>query len=187
MRPDSRRRLEAFVARVTQLERYSFFDGGENIAGTTVRYVNDTPMIESHGPSDEAIDAVLFHIRVLTQRDDISIGRLAELYDDSTISQAWRDEHLKWRTILNSRLNDVYAEGPGGQQLTYGQALEMELHGNRGHYKSTDRAYRLHEAWVRTDFERQMTRDVLNQLIIWIAAIAHNIAAASREELARAQ
>src|SRR5687767_5459337 len=26
MRPDSRRRLEAFIARVTQLESYSFFD-----------------------------------------------------------------------------------------------------------------------------------------------------------------
>lgn len=74
MRPDSRRRLEAFIARVTQLESYSFFIGKENIAGGTIREVDGKTRIEFHGPSDEATDAVLLHLRVLTHVGSQNLG-----------------------------------------------------------------------------------------------------------------
>src|SRR5262245_62013507 len=103
MNPDSRRRLEAFVARVEKLESYSFFSGGTNVAGMTMTPVGGQAVVEMHGPSDEATDAVLLHIRILTQRDDISIGRMVELHDDPGISHQWKLEHARWRATLNAR------------------------------------------------------------------------------------
>jgi hypothetical protein len=182
VRPDSERRLRAFVARVAKIESYPYFKGGTNISGCTLRRVDGDWVAEFHAPPDHDTDAVLLHLRLLVQNDDISIGRLAELYTDLGISEAWKKEHEHWRAILNQRLDDRYAEGPQGF-LTYRDVLKMFLYGDAAHYREKDEAYQLRAKWIRSEEERALTADTFQQVIIWILAVAHNIAVASRVEL----
>jgi hypothetical protein len=183
MQEPSRRRLESFIARVDRLRSYSFFDGGENIAGATVREKDGRLEVEFHGPPDEATDAVLLHIRVLMQGDDVSFMRLAELYADPGLSDYWKEQHAWWRAELNRRLDEAYAYGPQGS-LMHRDLFHMILYGGRGHEKAKDPAYRLYREWVKEDWQRQSAENTFFQVVIWIYSIAHNIAVATREELA---
>jgi hypothetical protein len=88
-----------------------------------------------HGLPDHETDAVLYHIRLLVWNDDISIGRLEELVTDPAISDLWKEEYERWRHALNARLALPYAEGAKGA-LTCREALEMAMHGQRGHDRS---------------------------------------------------
>jgi len=170
---------------VDEIEKYSFFEKGANIAGFRLRPVDGKWVAEFHGPSNEQLDAVLLHVRVLIRGDDISIGRMAELYDDPGVSAKWRDEHQHWRAQLNERLNWIAAEGDGRGVLTHRNVLDMFLYGRRGHFKEQDEAYRLYETWVIDEASREMLQDTFYQVVIWVLAIAHNLAVATREELAR--
>lgn len=181
MRPDTKRRLEAFVARVDQLRSYSILKDPANVAGMTVRVGEGGEQhVEFHHPTEEATDAALLHIRVLIQRDDISIGRMGELYADPAISNEWKQEHRRMRDWLNTRLDEPYGGG-----LTYRDVLEAFLHGRRGHFKSTDRGYRLYDQLATDDVARQLHQDTFYQVLVWILAAAHNVAVATRKELAR--
>ena len=78
---------------------------------------------------------MLLHVRLLIGNDDISIGQLEVIAADPGVSQHWKEEYERWRGALNARLAQTYAEGPRGS-LTCREALEMAMHGERGHYRS---------------------------------------------------
>ena len=119
MRPETRTRLEAFVARVDQLRSYSILKDPAHVARLTVRWHGENPEIEFQHPTDEATDAALLHIRVLIQRDDISIGRMAELYDDPGLSDEWKQEHGRMRDWLNGRFTAKGTRGPELLNVTF--------------------------------------------------------------------
>jgi hypothetical protein len=185
MHADSRRRLQAFVDRVEKIRGYPFFQGGEKIAGMSIRIVDGRWEADFPGPPDHETDAVLYHIRLLIGNDDVSIGRLEEIAADPAISDLWKEEYERWRSALNARLALPYAEGAKGS-LTCREALEMAMHGERGHYRSKDRAYKRFQHWVTGETERLLLQDQLYQLMILVVACANNIAVASRTELAQA-
>jgi hypothetical protein len=110
---------------------------------------------------------------------------LAELYQDAGVSQAWKDEHAKWRGLLNARLNSPAVERNGNVLLTHGELFEMMLHGGRGHHRQADRAFKRYQEFVTDEGHRQLTHSQFLKVVIWIVAYAHNIAVACREELAR--
>jgi hypothetical protein len=187
MRPDSRRRLQAFVARVDEIETYTVFEKRDNIAGLRAHEVDGQWVIDSYGPSREQLAAVLHHLRVFYRRDDISIGRMEELYDDPDVSEAWKTEHRRWRAELNARLDRVAAEGDARGVLTHRQVLDMFLYGRLGHFREQDEGYRRYDTWVTDETSRAILLDTFHEAVIWILAIVHNIAVASREELTRAE
>jgi len=187
MRQDSRRRLQAFVARVDEIETYTIFEKRDNMAGFKAHEVDGQPVIDFYGPSSEQLAAVLLHIRVFYSRDDISIGRMAELYDDPGMSAAWKAEHRRWQTELNARFNRVAAEGDTRGVLTHRQVLDMFLHGRLGHFKEQDESYRLYETWITDETSRAILLNTFHEVVIWILGIIHNIAVASRAELTRAE
>ena len=53
-----------------------------------------------------------------------------------------------------------------------------------GSEATTDRAYKRLQHWVTDEPERLLLQDQLYQTITWVVACAHNIAVASRAELA---
>jgi hypothetical protein len=181
---DSRRRLERFVALVDQIERYPYFARGADIAGMTARKVEGQWSVEFHAPSDHETDAVALKVRLLTHRDDVSFRRMGELFDDPGISQEWKDAYEEWAGLLRLRMEQTWAEGPKGT-LSFRKAFEMELHGQRGHYRAEDEAYKLYQLWITNDFERQNLENTFHQILIWVVAAAHNLAIACRRELAR--
>src|SRR5688572_27864529 len=115
MTPESRARLEDFVARAKHVESLSIFKNRDRIAGFTARWDGQQPKIEYFHPTDEQRDALLFNLRLFVQdKDDISLRRLAELYGDSGISDEWKQDHARFRKILNERLESVAVERPSG-------------------------------------------------------------------------
>ena len=168
------------------MRSYPYFARGEDIAGSILRQNEDgTLEIRFHGPPDYETDAVAFRIRLLTHNDEISFRRLGELFDHPGISEEWRDEYERWAGGLHMHMGQTYAEGPKGI-LTYRKAFEMELHGHRGHYKSTGDAFKLYRLWVTDDSERQMLEDAFHRVLIWVVYAGQNLAAASRKELSLA-
>jgi hypothetical protein len=187
MRPDSRRRLQAFVARVDEIETYTICEKRGNVAGLRAHEMDGQWVFDFYGPSREELAAVLHHIHVFYRRDDISIGRMAELYDDPAVSETWKTEHRRWRTAFNARLDRVAAEGDARGTLTHRQVLDMFLYGRLVHFKEQDEGYRLYETWITDETSREILLDTFHGVVIWILAIVHNIAVASREELTRAE
>ena len=186
MRPDSRRRLQAFAARVDEIETYTIFEKRDNIAGLRAHEVDGQWVIDFYGPSSEQLAAVLLHLRLFVQSDDISIRRMEALYDDPDVSEAWKTEHRRWRAELNARLERVAAEGDARGVLTHRQVLHMFLFGRLGHFIERDEAYRLYDTWVTDETSHALLLDTFHEAVIWILATIHNIGAASREELTRA-
>jgi hypothetical protein len=187
MRPDSRRRLQAFVAVADEIETYTIFEKRDNIAGLRAHEVDGQWVIEFYGPSSEQLAAVLLRLRLFIQSDDVSIGRMAELYDDPDVSETWKTEHRHWRTELKARLDSVVAESDPRGVLTHQQVLDMFLYGRFGHYKERDEGYRLYETWITNETSRAILLDTFHAVVIWILAIVHNIAVASLEELTRGE
>ena len=183
MRPDSRTRLEAFVALIEKVEQYPYFSGGERVAGSSLSIVNGQPVMEFFGPPDDQTDAVALRVRLLTHGDDISIRRLGELFDDPGISIEWRESYERWAGALQLKMGQTWAKGSKGT-LTIREAFDMELHGHRGHYKAADRAFKTYQRWVTSEFERECLESAFHEVLIFVVAVGHNLALASRREIA---
>jgi hypothetical protein len=185
MLTESKRRLQAFVALVEQIESYSYFRGGGNIAGATIRPAECGHWsVDFHGPPDEPTDAVAFRVRLLTHSDDLSMRRMGELFEDSGVSDEWREAYEACAGALRRRMSETWAEGPRGI-LSFRDAFEMELHGHRGHHRAADPAFQNYQLWITNDFERENLKNTFHQILIWVVAAAHNLAIACRRELAR--
>lgn len=125
----------------------------------------------------------MFNLRFFVQdKDDISLRRLTELYEDSGFSDQWKKEHEFYRKELNDRLERIAAEGPKGE-FTHKDVLDMFLCGNFGHFNQDDKAYKLYQEWVTDEFEYEMLYDTFHQIIIWLLVVIENISAASKREL----
>jgi len=110
--------------------------------------------------------------------------RMGELVVDPGISEEWRNSYERSAGWLRVRMGDTWAEGPKGR-LSFRDAFDTELHGHRGHHRVNDPAFQNYQKWVTDDFERQNLENTFHQILIWIVAAAHNLAVASRRELAR--
>jgi hypothetical protein len=187
MHPESRRRLQAFVGRVDEIETYTVFQKRDNIAGLRAYEVDGQWVIDFYGPSSDQLAAELLHLRLFVRSDDISIGRMAELYDDPGVSERWKTEHRRLRTELDARLDRVAGEGDARGVLTHRQVLDVFLYGRLGHFKEQDKGDRPYETWITNERSRGIFLDTFHEVVIWILAIVHNIAVVSREELTRAE
>jgi hypothetical protein len=75
MRPDSRNRLEAFVAVVDEIETYSIFEKGDRMVECRIHEEDGQLVVAYDGPSTEQLNAVLLRLRLFLRRDDLSFAR----------------------------------------------------------------------------------------------------------------
>jgi len=184
IKPENKKLLEEFIKRVEYTTSLSYLDGKDKIVGGEGRMVGDKWEINFFQPSDEKRDALLFNIRLFLQdKDDISLRRLAELYDDPEISNQWKREHEHYRKELNTRLDRIAVQGPNGK-LIYRDILNMFLYGKFGHHDRDDKSYKLYNEWV-TDNNYEIMHNTFHTVLVWILAVITNISIASREELQR--
>jgi hypothetical protein len=116
------------------IRTFSYLEAKDEIAGFEVQKVGDKWQVDFYQPSDEKRDALLFNIRLFIQdKDDISLRRLTDLYDDPGISNSWKSEYEHYRKELNERLERVVAEGSKGK-ITHRDVLDMFLYGKFGHH-----------------------------------------------------
>lgn len=183
MNSETRKKLEEFVKRAEYIESLSYFDGEENISGMKAKKEGDHWDIEFYQPNGEQTDALLFNLRLFLQdKDDISLRRLTELYKDPGLSDNWKKEHEFYRKQLNERLEQIAAEGIKGK-IIYRDVLDMFLYGKFGHFDQDDRAFKLYQQWVTSDFEYEMLHSTFHQIIIWIEVTISRISIASKKEL----
>jgi hypothetical protein len=182
MKPDSKKRLEEFVKRAEYIRRLSYFDGGENIIGFEIVGEHE---INFHQPDNEKRDALLLNLRLFVQdKDDISLRRMAELYDDPNITDLWKQEHNKERAILKLKLCQLAVEGPKGS-ITYEDVFQMFLFGERAHYNQDDKAFKLYQEWVTDKTLWELLHNTFHETLIWVSRAIVNIGLASKEELQR--
>lgn len=182
MKPESKKRLEEFVRRAEYIRHLHYLDGGKDIVGFKIVGPHE---IKFHQPDDEKRDALLFNLRLFVQnKDDISLQRMEELYDDPGITDLWKQEHGKERSILKIRLSQVAAEGPKGT-ITYDEVFRMFLFGERGHFDQDDKAYKLYQKWVTDETEWALLHNTFHNTILWVLRAIINIGVASKEELQR--
>lgn len=185
IKPATQKRLEDFIRRVDYIRSLSYFDGKDNIAGFETKMVGGKLQVDFYQPSDEKRDALLFNFRLFIQdKDDISLRRLVELYDDPGISDFWKNEHKHYREKLNEWLGFVVVEGQEGQ-ITNRDVLDMFLYGKFGHRDEDDKSYKMYQKWVNNEVEFEITHNTFHTILISILAIIINISIASREELQR--
>lgn len=185
IKPETQKRLEDFVKRVDYVRSLSYFEGGEEIVGFELKKVGDKWQADFYQPSDEKRDALLFNIRLFIQdKDDISLRRLVELYDDPGISSVWKEEHEHYRKELNKRLDRIAAEGKKGK-ITHRDVLDMFLYGKFGHRDEDDKSYKLYQEWITDKNEFEIMHNTFHTVLVWILAVVINISVASREELQR--
>ena len=185
LKTETRNRLEEFIKRADYIRSLSYLDGKDNIVGGEIKKVGDKWQVDFYQPSDEKRDALLFNLRLFLQnKDDISLGRLTELYDDHDLSNLWRVEYEHWRKLLNESLDTMRVEGPRGK-LTNRDILNMFLYGKFGHYDQDDRSYKLYQEWVTDENLYEMLHNTFHSIVVSILAIIINISVASREELNR--
>ena len=185
MSPETRERLKAFIGLVEKVERYPYFSGGSSIATMTLRLDGTEPAVTFTGPPDHDTDAVALRIRVLTHGDDLSIVRMGELCKDPGISQQWIAEYEQWAGAYIAKMRSEWSTGPSGT-LTFRDAFDMALHGGRGHYKVKDKAFTNYQKHASSELGRQVLENTFHDVLVTVTAVAHNIAAASRDELIRA-
>ena len=127
------------MAVVDEIETDSIFEKAQMVE-CRIHEEEGQLVVAYDGPSTEQLNAVLLRLRLFVRRDDLSVARMAELYDDPGVSETWKVDHRRWRRALNDRLDRVAAEGVRGV-LTHGQVLDMFLYGRLGHLKQDDTAY----------------------------------------------
>jgi len=185
IKPETQKRLEDFIKRVDYVRSLSYLEGKEKIVGFKVNRMEDKLQADFYQPSDEKRDALLFNIRLFIQdKDDISLRRLVELYDDPGISNQWKKEHEHYRKELNERLDRVAVEGKK-EKITHRDVLYMFLYGKFGHRDEDDNSYKLYQKWVTDENVFKILHNTFHTILIWILAVVINISAASREELQR--
>jgi hypothetical protein len=183
MKFESRKRLEDFIERAKLIQTYSYFSNSENIIGFEIHKVDDEWKVYFHQPDREQTDSILFNLRLFVQnKDDISIGRLAELCDDKDISEKWKTEYLSIRNQLNIRLEMLAAEGLKGE-ITFRDIFEMMLFGALGHRSENDKSYKMFKRWVTDEKEWAITYNMFHDVIAWVFIAVTNIAKISIEEL----
>jgi len=184
IKSETQKRLEEFIKRVEYIRSLSYLDGKDKIVGGDAKKVGDKWEINFFQPSDEKRDALLFNIRLFLQdKDDISLRRLTELYDDPEISDQWKGEHEHYRKELNTRLDRVAVHGPKGK-LSHRDILNMFLYGKFGHHDQDDKSYKLYNEWI-TNNNYEIMYNTFHAVLVWILAVITNISVASREELQR--
>jgi len=130
MKPESKNRLEEFVKRAEYIRHLSYLDGGENIVGLEIISKHE---IVFHQPDNEKKDVLIRYLMPFVQnKDDISLQRMTELYDDPGISDLWKQEHENEWNNLKLRLSQVAVEITKGS-LTYNDIFQMFLFGKRPH------------------------------------------------------
>ena len=185
MNAESRARLQDFLERASHVESLSFMDKRERIADCRLRREGDSWQAEFFHPTDEQRDALLFNLRLFIQdKDDISLRRLTELYDDPDISAEWKREHAEFRGELKRRFDRVAAEGPKGV-LRHEDLFRMVLYGALAHRDADDASFQQYRIWVTNEDERAIIHDSFWQVVVWILATVINIARISQRELAR--
>ncbi len=109
IKSETRNRLEEFNKRVEYIRTLSYFNGGKNTVGFEIK---EAGKIDFYEPNDEQRDALLLNVRLFLQdKDDISIRRLTDLFDDPGISSEWKKEYELHRKELNKKLDWVAVEG----------------------------------------------------------------------------
>jgi len=147
--------------------------------------VGDKWQVDFYQPSDEKRDALLFNIRLFIQdKDDISLRRLTNLYDDPGISHQWKKEYERFRKELNERLEWVVAEGSKGK-ITHRDVLNIFLYGKFGHHDQDDESYKLYKRWITDKTEYGILHNTFHTILIWILAVIMNISVVSKDELQR--
>jgi len=183
MKLETKKRLEDFIERAEHIRTFSYFEGKEKIVGFEIKEVNGKQQIDFYQPSDEQRDAILLHLRIFLQdKDNISFRKLAELCDDSEISEKWKTEFEFERRILNIRLDQVAAESKT-DKITHRDILNMFLFGKIAHNKPNDEANKLYQKWVTSEFAYNDMHNTFHKIIIWLLRAILNISSASRDEL----
>lgn len=185
IKPETQKRLEDYIKRVDYVKSLSYLDGKDKIVGGEMKKVGDKWQVDFYQPTDENRDALLFNIRLFIQdKDDISLRRLVELYDDPGISDLWKKEHEHYRRELNERLDWIAAEGKKGK-ITHRDVLQMFLYGKFGHRDEDDKSYKMYQKWITDDAEFEIMHNTFHTILVWILVVVINISVASREELQR--
>ena len=181
----SRIRLQDFIDRADRVEKLSYLENRENITGFEIKHTEEGPQVDFYQPDDEKRDALLFNLRLFVQdKDDYSIRRLCELYDDPNVSEPWKDEHRAIRAELNLKLERVAAEGDR-RRITHRDVFYMFLYGSLGHSDEDDHYYQLYRDWVTDENVFEILHNTLHIVLVWILTAVINISRASKEELAR--
>lgn len=184
MLQSSRNRLAEFIRRADNIESLSYLENRENLIGGNFEKTEDGE-VNFYQPNDEKRAALLFNLRLFVQdKDQISIRRLTELFDDPGFSQEWKDEIRLIRSDLNERLQRIAAEGDKGK-IAHRDVFNMFLYGSLGHHDPRDRAYQLYELWVTDETEFEILHNTFHVVLVWIITAIMNISRASKEELAR--
>jgi hypothetical protein len=187
MKVEVRKRLNDFIERVELMRSYSHFNDPEKIIGFVLHKVEDGWQVDFYQPDREKTDAILFNLRLfVANKDDISIGRMAELCTDPEISERWKNAFLSARNILYSKLDMIAGEGPRGQ-ITYRDVFEMVLFGVLGHRSEKDRSYKLFKKWVTNEKEWSITYNMFHDVVLNVVNAVSIIANASKKELAGEQ
>lgn len=185
MNPESQKRLEEFIKRVEYIKTLSYFENQKEIVRVSARRVGDKWETDFYQPDDEKRDALLFNLRLFIQdKDDISIGRLTELYSDPEISNEWKYQHENIRKVLNSRLDEVVGEGARGK-FTYRDVLSMFLYGKLGHVDQDDRSYKLFQKWVTDETEWAIMHSIFHETLLHVIEAIMNISRISKDEIQR--
>lgn len=185
IKTETHKRLEDFIRRVDYVRSLSYFEGEDNVVGFEAKKVGDEWQVDFYQPNDEKRDSLLFNVRLFIQdKDDISIRRLTELYDDPGISDKWKEEHKSYRRELNERLERIAVEGKKGK-ITYRDVLDMFLYGKLGHRDEDDKSYKMYQKWVSDETEFEIMHNTFHMVLVWILAVVVNISIASKEELQR--
>jgi hypothetical protein len=185
MNPDTRKILEDFVERSESIQASSYLNNSQDIIGLEARVQDGEWQIDFHQPGQEPTHALLFNLRLFVgNKDDISIGRLAEMLAVPDISDNWKSEYQAIRKQLNDKLGMVAAEGAKGT-ITYRDVFDMFLFGALGHRSQKDRAYKLFQKWVTDDTEWVILYNTFHETVIWVVAAVINIGKATKEELQR--
>jgi len=183
MKPESKKRLEEFVKRTEYIrQQLHYLDRGNDVVGLEIVGEHE---IKFYQPDNEKADALLFNLRLFVQdKDDISLNRMTELYDDPGISNQWKQEHANERAILKIRLSQIAAESSKGI-ITYDDVFRMFLFGGKGHFDQDDKAYKLYQKWVTDETEWALLHNTFHETILWVLRAIINIGVASKEELQR--
>ncbi len=185
MKPETQKRLEDFIERAEKIRSYSYLEGNDDIVGFTLNKVGDKWQADYYQPSDEQRDALLLHLRLFIQdKDNISLRKLADLCDDSELSEKWKTEFKFQREILNFRLDQLAAESKT-EKLTYRDILNMFLFGKIAHDNPNDEANKLYKKWVASEIAYKDMHNTFHEVIIWLLTAILNISSASKEELQR--
>jgi hypothetical protein len=184
---ENQKRLEDFVKRAELVQAYSYMKNPESIIGAKSKWVDGKLQVEFFQPEQESTDALLYNMRLFyNNKDDISIRRMAELYDDPEISPNWKNEFAAIRQRLNERFDMVVVKGPEGE-LKYRDVFEMFLYGSGSHRAEKDKAYKMYQKWVTSDDSQAILYNTFHEAILFLLEAAINIGKASKEELQRAR